>query len=230
MPQAIRCAPGTQLTNIRRAASRAAAAVRPQARQPVACGPFNAASTRRALLQVPTSRTVRSRGVHSSQLVPELVPSDAQRRTIYALSTPPGKAGVAVLRISGPDALEVWHSMVRTPARRAGTRGVVSSPEPWRMYRCEVLHPASGELLDSGLAVYFRGTPQQAISTFCTFCPVFLMSMRAQPQAHDRTLAKTLSNCTCTLVAPLSRLSLMRWPCTRDVVLPSLGSSLGEHS
>lgn len=82
-----------------------------------------------------------------------LVLSDAQRNTIYALSTPPGKAGVAVVRISGPDALQVWRDMVL----RKGT-GKEQSPTPWKMYRCDVRHPRSQELLDSGLAVYFKGT------------------------------------------------------------------------
>lgn len=78
--------------------------------------------------------------------------SDNQRRTIYALSTPPGKGGVAVVRISGPDALQVWDAMVD----RGGTprRG---HPAPWRMYRCKVTHPGNGEVLDDGLAVYFKG-------------------------------------------------------------------------
>ena len=86
----------------------------------------------------------------------QLALSDAQRRTIYALSTPPGKAGVAVIRVSGPDALEVWRGMVRT---RAGGKGKARErePEPWRMHRCSVVHPGSGEVLDDGLAVYFKG-------------------------------------------------------------------------
>lgn len=84
-----------------------------------------------------------------------LVRSDAQRGTIYALSTPPGKAGVAVVRISGPDALQIWRSMV-SPSSKKGKR--VGDPEPWRMHRCDVVHPRTGELLDSGLAVYFKGS------------------------------------------------------------------------
>ncbi|KAF7792098.1 hypothetical protein EIP86_003128 [Pleurotus ostreatoroseus] len=90
-----------------------------------------------------------------AQTLPELVPSDAQRQTIYALSTPPGKAGVAVIRISGPEALAVWRTIVKV---RAGKKTAPApAPEPWRMYRCDVLHPSTHELLDSGLAVYFKG-------------------------------------------------------------------------
>ncbi|EJF63061.1 tRNA modification GTPase TrmE [Dichomitus squalens LYAD-421 SS1] len=87
---------------------------------------------------------------------PELVLSDAQRRTIYALSTPPGKAGVAVIRISGPDALKVWSGMVRTRAAGKG-KAREREPEPWRMHRCSVVHPGSSEVLDDGLAVFFQG-------------------------------------------------------------------------
>ncbi|KAF8075970.1 hypothetical protein FPV67DRAFT_1558557 [Lyophyllum atratum] len=85
-------------------------------------------------------------------LTRELVASDAQRRTIYALSTPPGKAGVAVVRISGPDALLVWKHMVRTP------KNGDTLPEPWKMERCHIVQPRNAsEQLDDGLAVYFRG-------------------------------------------------------------------------
>ncbi|EPT03112.1 hypothetical protein FOMPIDRAFT_1035518 [Fomitopsis schrenkii] len=78
--------------------------------------------------------------------------SDNQRRTIYALSTPPGKGGVAVVRISGPDALQIWEAMVD----RGITPGRGSHPAPWHMYRCKITHPSSGEVLDDGLAVYFK--------------------------------------------------------------------------
>ncbi|KAG6896870.1 hypothetical protein C0992_005561 [Termitomyces sp. T32_za158] len=81
----------------------------------------------------------------------DLVASDAQRRTIYALSTPPGKGGVAVIRISGPDALLVWDSMVRTSKKK-------KVPEPWKMERCRISHPYNESgALDDGLAVYFKG-------------------------------------------------------------------------
>ena len=47
-----------------------------------------------------------------------LLLSDAQRRTIYALSTPPGRSGVAIICISGPNVLGIWQRMVH-PARTA---------------------------------------------------------------------------------------------------------------
>lgn len=80
----------------------------------------------------------------------QLALSDAQRRTIYALSTPPGKAGVAVVRVSGPDVLEVWRRMVVRSPNRKGEK-----PTPWKMERCHIVDPMSGETIDDGLAVYF---------------------------------------------------------------------------
>ncbi|KAJ6516286.1 tRNA modification GTPase GTPBP3 [Mycena sanguinolenta] len=74
--------------------------------------------------------------------------SDAQRPTIYALSTPPGKAGVAVVRVSGPNAMDVWSKLVKTRKRRL--------PEPWKMERCQIVHPETSEILDDGLAVFFK--------------------------------------------------------------------------
>lgn len=100
------------------------------------------------------------------QRLPELVRSDSQRRTIYALSTPPGKAGVAIVRISGPDALNVWNSVVK-PVRRQrnnmdhNTKHKTTSehitPTPWKMERCKIINPRSGDLIDDGLAVFFKG-------------------------------------------------------------------------
>ena len=81
--------------------------------------------------------------------------SDAQRRTIYALSTPPGKAGIAVVRVSGPDALDVWRRMTRKP--KSGDR-----PTPWLLQRRDVVDPETGEKLDDGLTVFFKGE-------FCLF-------------------------------------------------------------
>jgi hypothetical protein len=105
--------------------------------------------------------------------------SDAQRKTIYALATAPAKSGVAIIRISGPDALHVWQKMVRstrethisqneherklrrTPEpnrnRNDETRSQQLLPETWKLQRCHVVDPQTSELLDDALAVLFRG-------------------------------------------------------------------------
>jgi tRNA modification GTPase len=76
--------------------------------------------------------------------------SDAQRRTIYALSTPPGKAGIAVIRVSGPDALDVWRRVTRKKKSR-------DTPTPWMLQRRHVVDPETEERLDDSLVVFFKG-------------------------------------------------------------------------
>ncbi|KAG2147986.1 tRNA modification GTPase TrmE [Suillus clintonianus] len=76
--------------------------------------------------------------------------SDAQRRTIYALSTPPGKAGIAVIRVSGPDTLDVWRRVTRKT--KSG-----DTPTPWMFQRRHVVDPETEEKLDDSLTVFFKG-------------------------------------------------------------------------
>ncbi|KDQ21083.1 hypothetical protein BOTBODRAFT_183736 [Botryobasidium botryosum FD-172 SS1] len=101
-----------------------------------------------------------------------LVPSPAQRATIYALATPPGKAAIAIIRVSGPAARTVYSRMVR-PARRGlpnlpasaspGSGSDLGQPVLTRvgkhkmMERCGVVDCDSGELLDDGMCVFFEG-------------------------------------------------------------------------
>lgn len=105
-----------------------------------------------------TSNAKRKPNINRQEF-PEPVLSDAQRRTIYALSTPPGKAGVAVIRVSGPDALDVWRGMVKpySTSIKHKARNVREDPEPWKMERCRITHPRTEEILDDGLAVFFKG-------------------------------------------------------------------------
>ncbi|EGO01502.1 hypothetical protein SERLA73DRAFT_49114 [Serpula lacrymans var. lacrymans S7.3] len=87
----------------------------------------------------------------------EIPQSESQRRTVYALSTPLGKAGVAVVRISGPDALQAWSGMTRPATRRADpTSDRQREPTPWRMERRDIVHPTTKDKLDDGLVVFFK--------------------------------------------------------------------------
>ena len=69
--------------------------------------------------------------------------------TIAALATPPGRSAVAMLRVSGPDALAVLlrlaPSLVAAPA----------APAPRTQRLVALRHPETGELLDRGLVTYF---------------------------------------------------------------------------
>ena len=96
----------------------------------------------------------------------KVVPSPTEKKTIYALSTPPGRGGIGVIRVSGPDALDVYSRMVRVRSG-SGSKGERKgvTPEPWKLRRCGIVHPESQEVLDEGMSVFFRGPSPHIRST-----------------------------------------------------------------
>lgn len=71
--------------------------------------------------------------------------------TIAAVSTPPGKGGVALIRLSGEDAVSVAARIFR-PASGAP----LNEREARRAVYGEIHSPDSGEILDTGIAVLYR--------------------------------------------------------------------------
>ena len=71
---------------------------------------------------------------------------EAARRavTIYAESTPPGRGGVSVVRVAGPDAAEAARRLTGLPL-----------PPPRVAALRRFRHPSSGRLLDEGLLLWF---------------------------------------------------------------------------
>ena len=69
-----------------------------------------------------------------------------ERATIAATSTPPGRGGVAVVRVSGPDAFDVASAL-------AGRR--VDSSCAGRFFHTVLRH--GGRILDDGLVLVFKG-------------------------------------------------------------------------
>ncbi|KAI0977209.1 hypothetical protein F4678DRAFT_412175 [Xylaria arbuscula] len=94
----------------------------------------------------PASQTRRT--YHTpSQAIPT---SGSHHDTIYALSSADGKAGIAVIRISGPSCIQVYHELC--PGRKA--------PQPRYATVRTLFFPATGgsEILDSAaLVLYFPG-------------------------------------------------------------------------
>ncbi|KAI5479770.1 tRNA modification GTPase [Pseudohyphozyma bogoriensis] len=85
--------------------------------------------------------------------------------TIFAPATGRGKTAIAILRISGPDALDVWHRMTRPP-RTASTSDVKGKrpalvervrrdPVPRKACLRRIVHPETEEVLDEGIVLYF---------------------------------------------------------------------------
>jgi tRNA modification GTPase len=68
--------------------------------------------------------------------------------TICAVATPPGASGIAVVRVSGPRAVEISHRLVPALGQGAPAR---------RLRLCRVIRPADGEVLDRALVAVMPG-------------------------------------------------------------------------
>lgn len=66
--------------------------------------------------------------------------------TIVSLATPPGVAGVAVVRISGPDALALTKKVT----------AVNIENKPRHAFLADLIDPVSGKQIDHGLITYFK--------------------------------------------------------------------------
>ena len=71
----------------------------------------------------------------------------ASRETIFALSSGAGRAGVAVIRLSGP----------RSGAVLCALLGRDTMPKPRHAIYAPIRDPQSGERLDDAVAIYFQG-------------------------------------------------------------------------
>lgn len=72
-------------------------------------------------------------------------------QTIAAISTPPGKGGVALIRISGEDAVSVASSVFQPMAGKP-----LGEWEARRAVFGTIRHPITGEIIDTGVATLFR--------------------------------------------------------------------------
>lgn len=97
----------------------------------------------------PSSRSPTSASIYAMprRLKHSVTSTSPPPPTIYALSSSPGKAGVAVIRVSGSNARRAVESMTNIPdlkARHAFFR--------------RIRHPLTREALDRGLLLWFPGT------------------------------------------------------------------------
>jgi tRNA modification GTPase len=94
----------------------------------------------------------------------------AGKGTIVALSTPPGRSGIGVIRISGPESLSLIRKLLSPPALE---------PEPNRVTLRTLRDPENGEILDRALITYFKAprsfTGEEVLELSCHGSPLLLM-------------------------------------------------------
>jgi tRNA modification GTPase len=90
--------------------------------------------------------------------------------TIVALSTPPGRSGIGVIRISGESALELTRSLLRDP---------VFDHEPNRVTLRAVFDPDTSEIIDRALVTCFKAphsyTGEDVVEISCHGSPPLLL-------------------------------------------------------
>jgi tRNA modification GTPase len=89
--------------------------------------------------------------------------------TIVALSTPQGRSGIGVIRLSGPDALAITRALVQEKD---------FTPQPNHVSLKNILDPQTLEILDQSLITYFKAphsfTGEDVIELSCHGSPVLL--------------------------------------------------------
>lgn len=98
------------------------------------------------------------------------MPFDAD--TIVALSTPPGRSGIGVIRISGPTSLTILRKLVASDS---------FNPQPNLLTLRSLIDPATGETLDQALVCYFKMphsfTGEDLVELHCHGSPVLLRAL-----------------------------------------------------
>jgi tRNA modification GTPase len=92
--------------------------------------------------------------------------------TIVALSTPPGRSGIGVIRLSGTRSLEIVRALVQDRH---------FSPEPNRVVLKNLCDPVGGEVLDRALLTYFKSphsfTGEDVVELSCHGSPLLLRDL-----------------------------------------------------
>jgi tRNA modification GTPase len=90
--------------------------------------------------------------------------------TIVALSTPPGRSGIGVIRLSGDDSLDYVRGLLRDEQ---------FTPDPNRVTLRTLRDPENDEALDQALVTYFKAprsfTGEDVIELSCHGSPVILL-------------------------------------------------------
>jgi len=131
--------------------------------------------------------------------------------TIAAVSTPPGRGGIGIVRISGPDARPIAEAMLRFPGEAS-----------WKSWSAALadLRDESGDAVDQVVVTYFAGpksyTAEDVIEISCHGAPVVLRFALERACASGARLAEPGEF---TLRAYLNgRIDLPRAEAVRDLI------------
>jgi tRNA modification GTPase len=95
-----------------------------------------------------------------------------QNDSIVALSTPPGRSGIGVIRLSGPDSLSILRKILRDDE---------FNPTPNSLSLHQLFDPATGDLLDEALICFFKEphsfTGENVVEFHCHGSPVLLRAV-----------------------------------------------------
>ena len=107
--------------------------------------------------------------------------------TIVAISTPAGRGGIGVVRLSGPDALRIAQDVLR------GRTGASLDLAPWRIRNAELADEA-GAAIDRVLVSYFRKphsyTAEDVVEISCHGSPVVLQYLVGRCLSSGARLAE----------------------------------------
>jgi len=97
-----------------------------------------------------------------------VVPND----TVVALSTPSGRSGIGVIRISGDDSLRILRSLIAAESY---------NPTPHLLSLKSLIDPNTSETLDESLVCFFKGphsfTGEDVVELHCHGSPVLLRTI-----------------------------------------------------
>lgn len=92
--------------------------------------------------------------------------------TIVALSTPPGRSGIGVIRISGSDSLDILRTLVQAKTY---------DPTPNLLTLKNLVDPKTGDTLDEALVCFFKAphsfTGEDVVEFHCHGSPVLLRTI-----------------------------------------------------
>ncbi|MDQ5846022.1 MAG: tRNA uridine-5-carboxymethylaminomethyl(34) synthesis GTPase MnmE [Acidobacteriota bacterium] len=104
--------------------------------------------------------------------------------TIVAVATPPGRSAIGVVRLSGPQSLDILSSLVREP--------LLTFP-PNQVVLKQIRVDGSSDVLDHALVTYFKSphsfTGEDMVEISCHGSPVILRQLLDEVQRLDARLA-----------------------------------------